>query len=60
MKNLKKLRLKKGMTLEDVASKSGVRYATVAAYESGKRNPSVARAGKIAAVLDCTIDELTG
>lgn len=56
--SIKTIRLKRGMTQDVLAIKSGVHRTCIARYETGKLKPSVASLQRIAAALDCTIDEL--
>lgn len=49
---LKDIRLSKGMSLEDVASRCGITRQTIWFIENGDRNPSVETAKRIAGVLD--------
>ncbi len=56
---LKKLRIKAGLTQEDLAKKGGVSYAYISMLESGaKKNPSVALAKKLAKALKVTVGKL--
>ena len=57
--NIKKRRTKLGLSQEDFAQKSGVKYTTLTKIESGViKTPSVLMAEKIAKALDVTIEEL--
>ena len=47
-----------GLKDADVARKSGVTTSTFSDWKSGRSNPKLEKLRKIAAVLDCTIDEL--
>ena len=58
MKNLKKIRLRKGLTQAELASKVGVLNTTICNYESGFREPNLETLKKLAAALECTVDEL--
>lgn len=58
MIGLKKLRTERGMTLADVASKVGVIPNAVWRWEAGERTPSIETVKRLAALFDCTIDEL--
>lgn len=60
MKNLKKIREKKRMSLEELAAKSGVKYPTLYSYENQGKESGVVKARAIAKALDVTIEELTG
>lgn len=42
----------------DVAKKSGVTPSTFSDWKSGRSEPKLDKLRKIAAVLDCTIDDL--
>ena len=57
--NIKKRRTKLGLSQEDFAQKSGVKYTTLTKIESGViKTPSVLMVGKIAKVLGVSIEEL--
>jgi len=57
--NIKKHRNKLGLSQEDFAQKSGVKYTTLTKIESGViKTPSVVMVGKIAKVLNVPIEEL--
>jgi transcriptional regulator with XRE-family HTH domain len=58
MKNLKRIREKKGMTQEELAFKSQVKYGTLISYETGKRVATLERAARIAEVLGVPIEDL--
>ncbi len=60
MNNLKKIRISKGMTQEQLADACGVGQSVVSQWESGFCNPKVETLRKLATVLNCTIDELIG
>lgn len=49
---LKKIRLSKGLTQQDVAERSGIKRAYYTMIEQGKRNPSVSVAKSIAKALE--------
>ena len=58
--NIKKRRAKLGLSQEDFAQKSGVKYTTLTKIESGDiKTPSVVIMAKIAKALDVNIAELT-
>jgi len=58
-KNIKKRRTKLGLSQEDFAQKSGVKYTTLTKIESGViKTPSVLMVEKIAKVLEVPIEEL--
>lgn len=57
--NIKKRRAKLGLSQEDFAQKSGVKYTTLTKIESGViKTPSVVIMAKIAKALDVNIEEL--
>ena len=57
--NIKKHRTKLGLSQEDFAQKSGVKYTTLTKIESGViKTPSVVIMGKIAKALGVFIEEL--
>ncbi|MDO8469546.1 MAG: helix-turn-helix transcriptional regulator [bacterium] len=58
-KNIKKRRTKLGLSQEDFAQKSGVKYTTLTKIESGViKTSSVLMVEKIAKALDVSIEEL--
>ena len=57
--NIKKRRTKLGLSQEDFAQKSGVKYTTLTKIETGViKTPSVVLVAKIAKVLGVSIEEL--
>ena len=57
--NIKKRRTKLGLSQEDFAQKSGVKYTILTKIESGVINtPSVLMVGKIAKALGVSIEDL--
>ena len=60
MKNLKKIRLERGMTQIELAQAVGLSDQAICTYEIGTREPSLETLRKLASVLECTIDELIG
>ena len=57
-KTIKRLRLEKGWTQEDVSRKLGVTSKAISFYELDKRKPSSESLIKIAEVFGITLDEL--
>ena len=58
-KNVKKHRTKAGLSQEDFAKKSGVKYTTLTKIESNViKKPSVLVMAKIAKALDVSIEDL--
>lgn len=58
VKNLKELRLKKKLTVKQLAAKAGVHQNTIYFIESGERSASVNAAMKLAPVLGCKWHQL--
>ncbi len=57
--NVKKYRVKQGLSQEDFARKSGVKYTSLTKIESGViKKPSVLFMAKIAKTLGVNIEEL--
>lgn len=56
--NLKKYRLLKDLTREQLAEKVGVRRETIMRLEAGKYNPSLKLAIDISRVVETPIEEL--
>ena len=57
--NIKKRRTKLGLSQEDFAQKSGVKYTTLTKIETGViKKPSVILVAKIAKALDVSIEDL--
>lgn len=55
---IKKMRTEKGMSQADLAKKIGVNTRMISLYESGKSNPSMETARKIADLFGVTTDYL--
>lgn len=59
MKNrIKELRLKDGLTQEQLSKKVGVSRQSIIAIETGKYNPSLELAFKIAKQFNCKIEDV--
>lgn len=56
--NILQLRLRKQWTQEQVAQKMGVQRASVCRWETGVSLPRADKLPKLAALLNCSIDEL--
>ena len=56
--NIQVLRKKRNLTQEVLAEPVGVTRQTIAKWESGESVPDLSLAGKLAAALDVTLDEL--
>ena len=57
-RRLRELRLQRGMTLEDVASRSNIDVSTLSRLESGKRRLALDHLPRLAAALSVSADEL--
>ena len=61
LKNLKKLRSKKGWSQEKLARESGISYQTLIKIEQGRiKNPKIETTIKLAKALGVSIDKLVG
>lgn len=59
MKNkIKKYRLKKKLTQAELAKKIGKSQICISLYETGRRNPDIYVAVKIAKALETTLDSI--
>lgn len=47
-----------GLSQEELARVSAVSRVSIARYESGKREPTLTIAAKLAAALNCSVDDL--
>lgn len=56
--NIKKMREKKDITQQELATVLGVSQSTVAMWETNNSLPRTEKLPAIAKALDCTIDEL--
>ena len=56
--NIQKLRKRKKMTQEELAEEIGVARQTVAKWEREESSPDLEAAGRLAAALDVTVDDL--
>lgn len=50
--NVRRVRLKRGMTLESLAAEAGLAYSYMGGIERGQRNPSLGVAERIARALE--------
>lgn len=57
-KRVNLLRIKKGMTQEELALEAGLNRAYIGYIERGERNPSTETVAKIAKVLKVSLNEL--
>lgn len=57
---LRALRIKKGLTLAELAEKIGTNYQAVGRWERGTTEITLGDALKVCRVLDCSLDELAG
>lgn len=56
--NLKKIRIKKGLSQNELAKITGIKQGYISALESGSRSPGVRILLKLSEALECTTDEL--
>lgn len=56
--NLYYLRVRAGLTQQELADKLGVTRSIVTRYELGSKTPPLATVTALAAIFDCTVDEL--
>ncbi len=57
-KTIKAYRKKLGITQSELAERMGINKATVAMWETDKRNPTIYTLKKLAKIFGCTTDEL--
>lgn len=57
---LKELRLKKGLTQQQIADEIGVNRGSYSNWEKGKREPSYENLVKLADLLEVSLDSLFG
>lgn len=60
LERLKKLRLERGLSQPDIASRLGIPLTTYRSYEQGKREPNNETILKISDVLNTSTDYLLG
>ena len=56
--NLSTIRKSKFMTQAELAAASGINRVTIAKYETGRQEPTVENAFRLATALGVTVDEL--
>jgi transcriptional regulator with XRE-family HTH domain len=56
--NIKKARLKAGLTQQELAGKLGLSHQAIGGWESGYREPRLSQIGEIASLFGVTIDSL--
>lgn len=60
MKNMKRIREARGLTLVELEQQTGVNRELLGRYEKGYQHPSVQRAALIARTLNVPLDDLVG
>jgi len=55
---IKELRERLGISQSELARRMGVKHPSVVQWENGEAMPAAAKLPRLAAVLECTIDEL--
>ena len=58
--HLRRARVARNMTREQLASRTGKSFFSISAYESGRVTPSTPALAAIADALDCPLDDLFG
>jgi len=58
MNNLREIRESKGLTLKEIADEIGVHFATISAWENGRKEPRPKNKIKLAAIYNCKVEEL--
>jgi len=58
--NLKVIRKRRGMTQEQLSKASNIHRVSIAKYETGKSEPSLESAQKLASALGVPVDDLIG
>jgi transcriptional regulator with XRE-family HTH domain len=58
MLNLKIMRIRHRLTLQQLAEKTGLHYNTISQYENGVHLPRKDNLEKIAVVFGCEVDDL--
>ena len=58
--NLQTIRKQKGMTQGQLSKAANIHRVTIARYEAGTVDPTLESAGRLAAALGVTLDELRG
>ena len=56
--NLKKVRLRQGMTQEELANKADIAFSSVARIEAGKLNTTISTIARLAKTLNVSKGEL--
>ena len=57
---LREARRSRGMTIQELAGKSGISYPTISLYENDRRDPSFLNVFCISEVLGVSLDWLAG
>jgi transcriptional regulator with XRE-family HTH domain len=57
-RNILEMRQHKGWSAEKLAAEAGVSFASIYAYENGKREPKITQAMAVARALGVGLDEL--
>lgn len=59
-KNLQAIRIKRGITQQQLAIMSKISQSRISNYERGKQEPTISTLAALARSLNCTFDELLG
>lgn len=60
MNNLSEIRKQKNISQAELAASLGVTQGSVSAWETGRWEPSIDALKQMAAIFNCTVDELIG
>lgn len=58
MNRIREIRTGKNMTLKDLSHLTAIHWVNLSRYERGERGVDIETAAKIAAALNCTVDDL--
>jgi transcriptional regulator with XRE-family HTH domain len=56
--NLRRLRLERGLTQEELGARAAIQMADISRYEAGNRDPRITTVQRLAEALDISITEL--
>lgn len=60
MLQLREIRRRKNMTMEELARRAGLSVSSISLYETGQRSPDYKVLMKLASILGCSLEELSG
>lgn len=56
--NIRRIRIERGLSQEELAQAVGVTGSAISRWESGQRQPNIEKLKKLSAALGVTVDEL--